>query len=86
MEQYATAPAGFMTGGRARNVLTQLARFEAPFLDTAGLTPHMDTTLAADGFLGLAQRDLGGGDPDRTWANAYLWNALLDAALGLLLQ
>jgi len=47
MEQYATAPAGFMTGGRARNVLHQLARFEAPFLDTAGLTPHMDTTLAA---------------------------------------
>ncbi len=47
MEQYATAPAGFMTGGRARNVLTQLARCEAPFLDTAGLTPHMDTTLAA---------------------------------------
>ena len=37
-------------------------------------------------FLGLAQRDLGGGDLDRTWANAYLWNALLDAALGLLLQ
>ena len=25
MEQYATAPAGFMTGGRARNVLHQLA-------------------------------------------------------------
>jgi hypothetical protein len=47
MEQYATAPVGFMTGGRARNVLAQLARFEAPFLDTAGLTPHMDTTLAA---------------------------------------
>ena len=47
MEQYATAPAGFMTGGRARNVLHQLARFEAPFLETTGLTPHMDTTLAA---------------------------------------
>jgi len=47
MEHYATAPAGFMTGGRARNVLAQLARFEAPFLDTAGLTSHMDTTLAA---------------------------------------
>jgi hypothetical protein len=47
MEQYATAPAGFMTGGRARNVLAQLARFEAPFLDTAGLTSHRDTTLAA---------------------------------------
>jgi len=47
MEQSATAPAAFMTGGRARNVLAQLARFEAPFLETAGLTSHMDTTLAA---------------------------------------
>ncbi len=47
MESYASAPAGFMTGGRARNVLAQLTRFEAPFLATANLTPHMDTTLAA---------------------------------------
>jgi len=47
MEQYVTAPAKFMTGGRARNLLHQLARFETPFLDTVRLTPHMDTTLAA---------------------------------------
>lgn len=47
MEQYATAPAGFMTGGRARNVLKQLARFDTPFLDTVRLTPHTDTAVAA---------------------------------------
>jgi hypothetical protein len=47
MEQYATAPPGYMTAGRARNVLRQLGRFEVPFLDTVSLTPHMDTTLAA---------------------------------------
>ncbi len=47
MEQYATAMTGFMTGGRARNVLKQLARFETPFLDTVKLAPHTDTAVAA---------------------------------------
>ena len=47
MEQYATAPATFMTGGRARNVLHRLARFETPFLEVVGLSAHMDTTLTA---------------------------------------
>jgi hypothetical protein len=47
MEQYITVPVGPMTGGRARNILRQLVRFEAPFLDTVRLTPHIDTTLAA---------------------------------------
>lgn len=47
MEQYATARTGFMTGGRARNVLNQLARFDTPFLDTVRLRPHTDTAVAA---------------------------------------
>ena len=47
MEQYATAPAEFMTGGRARNVLHQLARFDTPFMDIVKLTSHMDTTVVA---------------------------------------
>ena len=47
MEQYATAPVEFMTGGRARNVLHQLARFETPFMDIVRLTSHMDTTVVA---------------------------------------
>jgi hypothetical protein len=47
MEQYATAPAEFMTGGRARNVLHHLARFDTPFMDIVKLTTHMDTTVVA---------------------------------------
>ncbi len=47
MQQYATAPAFFMTGGRARNVLHRLERFEAPFLDIVRLTSPMDTTVTA---------------------------------------
>src|SRR5258708_8488142 len=47
MEQYATAPAEFMTGRRARNVLHQLARFDTPFMDIVKLTSHMDTTVVA---------------------------------------
>ena len=47
MEQYATAPAEFMTGGRARNALHQLARFDTPFMDIVKLTSHMDTTVVA---------------------------------------
>jgi hypothetical protein len=47
MQLYATALASFMTGGRARNVLHQLARFEAPFLDIVHLTSPMDTTVTA---------------------------------------
>ena len=47
MQQYATAPASFMTGGRARNVLHRLERFEAPFLDIVRLTSPMDTTVTA---------------------------------------
>ena len=35
MELYVTAPPGFMTGGRARNVLHQLSRFEVPFFDVS---------------------------------------------------
>ena len=72
MQQYATAPASFMTGGRARNVLHRLERFEAPFLDIVRLTSPMDTTVTAArrylfswmcpkraGVLGLASRRLG---------------------------
>jgi integrase len=47
MQQYATAPASFMTGGRARNVLHRLERFEAPFMDIVHLTSPMDTTVTA---------------------------------------
>src|SRR6266581_1348 len=47
MQQYAAAPASFMTGGRARNVLHRLERFEAPFMDIVGLTSPMDTTVTA---------------------------------------
>ena len=47
MRQYATAPASFMTGGRARNVLHRLERFEVPFLDIVRLTSPMDTTVTA---------------------------------------
>jgi integrase len=47
MQQYATAPASFMTGGRARNLLHRLQRFEAPFMDVVGLTSPMDTTVTA---------------------------------------
>jgi hypothetical protein len=47
MEQYATAPAEFRTGGRARNVLHQLTRFDTPFMDIVKLTSPMDTTVVA---------------------------------------
>src|SRR5260370_37032738 len=47
MEQYATAPAELMTGGRARNALHQLARFDTPFMDILNLTSHMETTVVA---------------------------------------
>jgi integrase len=47
MQQYATAPASFMTGGRARKVLHRLERFEAPFMDIVHLTSPMDTTVTA---------------------------------------
>jgi len=47
MQQYAAAPASFMTGGRARNVLHRLERFEAPFMDIVRLTSPMDTTVTA---------------------------------------
>ena len=47
MQQYATAPASFMTGGRARNLLHRLQRFETPFMDVVGLTSPMDTTVTA---------------------------------------
>ena len=47
MEQYITSPAEFMTGGRARNVLHQLACFDTPFMDIVKLTSHMDTTVVA---------------------------------------
>src|SRR5579859_2800548 len=47
MQQYATAPASFMTGGRARNLLHRLQRFEAPFMDVVRLTSPIDTTVTA---------------------------------------
>src|SRR5581483_3290528 len=47
MEQYAASPASFMTGGRARNVLHTLKRFETPFMDIVQLTSPMDTTVTA---------------------------------------
>lgn len=47
MQQYATASASFMTGGRARNLLHHLQRFEAPFMDIVRLTSPIDTTVTA---------------------------------------
>ncbi len=47
MEQYAVSPSSFMTGGRARNVLHSLKRFELPFMDIVQLTSPMDTTVTA---------------------------------------
>ena len=80
MEQYATAIAGFMTGGRARNVLNQLARFDTPFLDTVRLAPHTDTAVAAGRrylFRYMAQTGLA----FWAWPKA-IWVEVIEAAPG----
>jgi hypothetical protein len=80
MEQYATAMAGFMTAGRARNVLKRLARFDIPFLDTVRLAPHTDTAVAAGRrhlFRYMAQTELA----FWAWPQA-IWIAVIEAAPG----
>jgi len=80
MELYVTAPPGFMTGGRARNVLHQLSRFEAPFFDVVKLAPFTDVAIAAGRrhlFASMAQTGLA------FWAwSKETWVEVIQAAAG----
>jgi hypothetical protein len=48
MQKYATAPEGPRSGGRAKKLIDQLARFDIPFRDTMKLIAHTPQRLAVN--------------------------------------